>query len=1537
MAIITLDGFCDSPLWNSSLSWGTTNDSWPEFTQCFQLAVLVWIPCGWLWLTLPFYVYYLINNVDKWRPLTVFSITKTVVSVMLTGLVLGDLATDTYRSSHLTVVYEAVILQAITYILSALLMQTERLRGIVTSGVLFIFWLLCTITGIIPFYSKIILKEYEKDAIHFGLFYAFYALILLQLVFHCIAEPLPKEESPSGKRPSPELDASFPSRLWYFWVDRIVIKAFRKNISEGDLWMLHPRDQSISVVPDFQRTWDGEVNKYLGINTEDKLPSDTLKSIYKVSSKSKKKPSLTWVLLKVYFLELWKSWMCKFTHDLLMFVSPMILKLLIDFTASNELVWKGYVLAFFMLIIPILQSTAFQYSFHISMTLGMRVRSALTSSVFRKSLSIRNSERKTTTIGEIVNIMSVDCQRVQDVIPYLYILVSAPLQISLALYFLYQQLGPSIFSGVAILILLIPFNAVIMSYIQKWKAQQMKVKDIRIKMMNEVLNGMKVIKLYAWEPAFEKKVNLVRSKEINLLRKVAYMNALSTFSWTVAPFLVTLASFGTYVLSSHENKLDAEKAFVSLSLFNILRAPINMLPMMVSFLAQLKISLNRTEKFLNSSDIPKDIVIHTHTGENAVQVIKGRFTWDREDSSCFTLKDINIKIPTGKLVAIVGSVGTGKSSLISAILGEMEKIQGEVEIQGKVAYVPQEAWIQNETLMNNILFGKKLKQDMYDRIVYACAMQPDIDILPGGSQAEIGEKGINLSGGQRQRVSLARAVYQNADIYLFDDPLSAVDSHVGKHIFNQVIGNDGLLQNKTRILVTHGIQWLPKVDYILVLNNGVITENGTYEDLLEHDGPFAQFLQTYLTQEDEENEDDDEIIELKNRILQRVNSVCSDKDEKNQSINGKELMRKNSTIENMTTKEEQVNGHIGKSRKSHNSIFNKKSKSGVFEMKDLKESDIKGKNLIEAEKSEIGKVKLNVYITYAKSIGLMSSLLVLALYFLFQVFAVFGNIWLSWWSEDRLADKSPKANGTEPESKLDIYLGVYGSIGIAQALFVLGYSIVASFSLLKGAKCLQEDMLGNVLHCPMNFFDTTPLGRILNRFSKDVDTIDNTLPLAIRQIIATLFLVMSTLFTISYTTPIFMSIIVPIAVLYYVIQNYYLPTSRQLKRMESVTRSPIYSMFSETLAGAASIRAYGVQKEFQQRLENMVDNNLTSFSMSLAANRWLGVRLETLGNLIVFAAALFAVSNRDTMTPGSVGLSLSYALNVTFFLSWFVRNRSEVETNIVGVERISEYCKLENEADWYKENHPDNSWPSKGNITFDNYQLRYRPELDLVLKGISCSINGGEKIGIVGRTGAGKSSLTVSLFRLIESAGGNIIIDGQNISELGLHDLRSKLTILPQEPIIFSGALRNNLDPLEQFADENLWSALELSHLKTFVKDLNKQLDYECGENGGNLSVGQRQLICLARSILHKTKILILDEATAAVDMETDQLIQHTIRTQFKDTTILTIAHRLNTIMDYDRILVLDKGLLKEFDSPEALLKNKESLFYGMAKNAGLV
>uniref|UniRef100_A0A8C6XH06 ABC-type glutathione-S-conjugate transporter n=1 Tax=Naja naja TaxID=35670 RepID=A0A8C6XH06_NAJNA len=1086
---------------------------------------------------------------------------------------------------------------------------------------------------------------------------------------------------------------------------------------------------------------------------------------------------------------------------------------------KNAPLWWGYLIAALMFFCAVLQTLILHHHFQYCFVTGMRLRTGIVGMVYRKSLVITNSAKRSSTVGEIVNLMSVDAQRFMDLTTFLNMLWSAPLQICLALYFLWQALGPSVLAGVAVMVLLIPLNAVIAMKTRAFQVEQMKYKDARIKLMNEILSGIKVLKLYAWETSFAEKVLEIRRNELRVLKKSAYLNSISTFAWISAPFLVALTTFAVFVSVDEKNVLDAEKAFVSLSLFNLLRFPLNMLPQVISNIVQTNVSLQRIQHFLSHDELDPNCV-------ETKSIAPG-------NTLLWLILNINWLVPTGSLVAIVGQVGCGKSSLVSALLGEMEKLSGDVAVKGSVAYVPQLPWIQNATLKDNILFGHPLNELKYQTVLEACALKQDLEMLPGGDQTEIGEKGINLSGGQRQRVSLARAVFSNADVYLLDDPLSAVDSHVAKHIFDNVIGPEGALKGKTRILVTHGIHFLPQVDYIVVIVDGRISEMGSYQELLQQNRSFAEFLHNYAPDEDiEEDEPTSDNTFIVAVLVVFLLTLSSD-------------------------------GELSSKKSTKRKVCDKKSM----------EPPIKGtsEKLIQAETAETGTVKFTVFWQYMKAVGPVISLLICFLYSCQNGASIGANVWLSAWTND------PVINGTQ--QNVNMRIGVYAALGILQGLFVL----ISSFSLamggIKAARILHAALLENKLHTPQSFYDTTPTGRIINRFSKDIYVIDEVIPPTILMFLGTFFNSVSTMIVIIASTPLFAVVIIPLAVLYYFAQRFYVATSRQLKRLESVSRSPIYSHFSETVTGASVIRAYKREKSFVYSSDTKVNDNQKSYYPGIVANRWLGIRVEFVGNCVVFFAALFAVLSKNNLSAGLVGLSVSYALQVTMSLNWMVRMTSDLESNIVAVERVKEYSENETEAPWIIEDkRPPGEWPTKGEVVFKKYSVRYRKGLDLVLKDLSLGVNGGEKVGIVGRTGAGKSSMTLCLFRILEATKGEITIDGVKIADIGLHDLRSKLTIIPQEEI---------------------WKALELSHLKKFVSSQPAMLEFECSEGGENLSVGQRQLVCLARALLRKTKILILDEATAAIDLETDDLIQMTIRTQFEDCTVLTIAHRLNTIMDY--------------------------------------
>ncbi|XP_048239475.1 multidrug resistance-associated protein 1-like [Haliotis rufescens] len=1175
--------------------------------------------------------------------------------------------------------------------------------------------------------------------------------------------------------------------------------------------------------------------------------------------------------------------------------------------------WKGYVLCALLSLSTLTQTVFAHANWHQGEKVAVRIAGAIISAIFRKSLRMSNKARKESTVGEIVNLMSVDVEHLRGFTMGLWGIWGNPMKIAIGLYLLYQSLGSSMFSGMAVLLFFIPINTYVTFRLKKHQTDLMQQKDKRMKMMNEVLNGIKILKLYAWEPSFQDKILEIRKKEMHTLWTISFLKSITTFTWTLVPYLISLAMFTTYIYTSEDHYLRPEVVFTSISLLGVIRLAVGSLQPLCSSLVQTIVSVKRINTFLNTEEIAGDHVSWNSTQSSALKITDGSFQWNSDQG--WNLININLTVEEGQLVAIVGQVGSGKSSLVSAILGEMDKLQGQVILKSPIAYVPQQAWIQNDNLQNNILFGKPLDRQWYNKVVECCALTPDLEMLPAGDMTEIGERGINLSGGQKQRVSLARAVYNDADIYLLDDPLSAVDSHVGKHIFDKVISRTGLLAGKTRILVTHGIHWLPAMDSILVMTSGQISESGTYRDLLQHNGPFAQFLQNYILETIDGDENEADVTELKKQLLQSLEVMTSGEEA------GQEVQESAALITSLIQSADMTQPIPDQKEVVSVDRLNEKSK------------------LIEDEIVEKGKVALNVFLAYGRAVGMWSVTFALVMYALFQATSVIANTWLSRWTDDDLLNNVTflPSNCSERMTRNIYYLGIYGALGLAQTGTIIIFSFVWNIRTVKASGILHFRMLASVLKAPMSFFDTTPTGRIVNRFSQDIDSIDTMMPTLAQQAISTMFQVLSSIIVISYTTPIFLAVVFPLVILYHFVQGYYVTTSRQLKRLESKARSPIYSHFGETLSGASVIRSFQAQSRFIKESEDRVDTNQRFSFYAFCALRWQGVRLEIIGNIIVLAASLFAVISRDTLSGGLVGLSVSYAIEITANLNWLVQLISEVQTQVVSVERVKQYTEITSEPAWdIPERRPNHDWPDSGMVKFLDYSTRYREGLDLVLKGITCTIHPREKVGIVGRTGAGKSSLTLSLFRLIEAAVGEINIDGVDVSALGLHDLRSKLTILPQDPVLFAGSLRGNVDPFNQYSDNQIWRALEQAHLKTFVESLPNGLEHECSEGGGNMSIGQRQLMCLARAVLKKTRILVLDEATSAVDMETDDLIQQTIRSEFKDCTVLTIAHRLNTVMDYDRILVLDNGCVCEFDTPSSLLQQPDSIFYNMAKAAGL-
>ncbi|CAG7824411.1 unnamed protein product, partial [Allacma fusca] len=1214
-----------------------------------------------------------------------------------------------------------------------------------------------------------------------------YPLVVISFIFKCFSDAAPQQPNNGDgnedalHKQSPQSSASSLSKIFLHWIWPIIYLGYKRPLETSDLWALNREDQAHETVELFSKYWIPEFekcqqrNKLIQESSDSEVAGDEEILIAPDKKASKATASILPALWRANSPEfLWSCFLLLIAR-LLSFTTPQILNLLINHVNSDEEPWKGYFYAVLMLIVNTAVIFLSEHQFLIKTLVGLRTRNALCSAVYRKSLVISSAARKEATAGEIVNLMSVDSQRFLDIMMFVTSVWSAPLDIGLTLYFLWQLLGPSALAGLAVMVLLVPVTAVVTSLREKLQTKQMAAKDERVKLVNEVLSGIKVLKFYAWETSFEEEIKKIRQKEINILKKEAYLDSFSEFVWYTAPFLMAFGTFATYVLIDPKNILDARKAFVAITLFNIVRTPMYLLPWMIAKFVQAKVSVVRLNKFLNAEEIDRSAITHFSMNNGAaISIEDGVFCW--EDNP--TLRNINVEIKQGSLVAVVGVVGSGKSSLLSAILGELQMQSGTINTLGSVAYVAQQAWIQNDTLKGNILFGKNFNSVFYNNVIKACALEPDLEILPGGDNTEIGEKGINLSGGQNQRVALARAVYNDADLYLLDDPLSAVDSHVGKQLFDEVIGPNGILHNKTRVLITHGLTYLPQVDCILVMKNGEVSEVGTFVELLQKKGDFADFLTEYLNHQDLEAADND--------LVSHIASVEGLKEK----VNRLRL--------------------ISQSSEGHDVTVND---AASIEKHDTKTSNTANDRLIEEEKTEVGAVKFPVYLYYLRHVGWDFAIFTFVFHFIQHGSTLFANIWLSIWSME------PPNHGKQDIAKRNLFLGVYGGLGMSQSIAVFLATASIILGGLRAAKLLHNNMLGRILRAPMSYFETTPLGRIVNRFSKDVDVADEAFPVALRVLLAAFFEVLISFIAIIYSTPWFSTVAFPILIVYILIQRFFVASSRQLKRMESASRSPIYSHFSETLTGATTIRAFRVENRFITESERTIDSNLMVFHPSIITNRWLAICLETLGNL-----------------------------------------------------RIKEYGEVAQEAPWdLPEKKPASDWPQHGEIKFNNFETRYREGLDLVLKGVTCQIESGEKVGIVGRTGA------------------------------------------------------------------EVWSALEFAHLKDAVKDFTAGLEHVISEGGENLSVGERQLICLARALLRKTKILVLDEATAAVDLGTDDLIQKTIRQEFQDCTVLTIAHRLNTIMDYDRVMVLDNGEIQEFDSPAVLLQDSTSVFYSMAKNAGLV
>ncbi|CAI4222681.1 unnamed protein product [Auanema sp. JU1783] len=1524
--MIELNGFCGESSWKDFQSF-YNKTSVPLPTECFSHTALIAIPCLFFWLQVPKLIIQIKNSTRSSLPFTTLQGLKwlfsSIILVAMSFLFVVSLW-DRFLLGKTVPLVEFIYpcVMVLTMISMMISMNEVRKAGIHSSGTLFLSWLAFVICGTPELVVWITMAPNpdivsNRSSSRFVAFLVYYAMLIVQLFFHLFSDPLTifgKDENNC-----PEATASFLNRTFLWWMNPIISKGREKPLEVEDLFELDDEMQPESLTKKWKVHWGNALKDYECRKTAFNLSRGEMsdrgsllgskgaaKSYGANDDKVRKPdiveeevplPSIIWSLWPMFKWQLIGSSLLRFFADLMNLANPFFLSLLIAFTEDELAPWYLGVFYAILLFICAELRSLFVNSFNYrNGRIGNQVQAVLTTAVYEKTLLLSNASRRMKTHGEIVNLMAIDVDRFRMITPQLQLYWTGPTQVLILMVLLYRTIGYSVFAGLFVMIMIIPVNYKFSTVSKLWTVQQMKLKDDRIRLTNEVLNGIKVVKLYAWEPALEKAIDEVRIKEMDLIRKASIVKTVADMMNIAAPFFVSLASFSVFTLSDSTHILTPQVAFVSITLFNQLRGPLLMTADLVQQTIQCIVSNKRLKDFLAAPEIKPEDIDHQLRGkgsDKAIEIDEAAFMWDENAPSSF--QNINLDVETGQLIAIIGTVASGKSSLLSALLGEMEKVRGYVGVRGMAAYVPQQPWIQNRSLRENITMGLPYNKAVYENIIEACSLTSDIANLPNGDYTEIGEKGINLSGGQKARVALARAIYQDRDVYLLDDPLSAVDAHVARHIFHHVIGPNGLLCKKTRLLVTHGLSFLKECDQIAVMRGGTISHIDTYNNLL----------------------DDENISE----IFEEAGVKDTDDKTPSESSESTELA--------VSDNEEDADKNAD--RESQASRINRKSSPKNMKDSLLREPNEEDK-LIKKEFAETGRVKLSIYNDYIQSMGVF-------LYFipfvvtsaLSAVFAMSRSLWLTDWSNDNIEDGE----------HMSVLYRLLGFMGLGST-DVLCFTLGLVFFVIGGVRAsynLHKPLLHNILRSPASFFDVTPVGRILNRLSKDIDVIDSTLPLNFRFLFTTFLVIAQACIIVSLSTPLFIAFIIPIFIVYLMFLKYFISSSRQLRRLASLSRPPIYSHFGETIQGVSTIRAFGWSDMFIKQNRDKLYTFTKCSYFSMISSSWLGVRLEVLGNFLIFVTALLSVLAKydGSMNAGFIGLSVSSILSITFMMGLFILKLSDLETNIVSVERVREYTELTPEAKWQSERLLPRGWPAKGRIVFNDYSTRYRPGLDLVLRDINLNIIPGEKVGVVGRTGAGKSSLALALFRIIEPSGGQIFIDDIDIATIGLHDLRVNLTIIPQDPVLFSGTLRFNLDPVGYYDDPDLWAALEHSNLKAFVESLSLGLDHRIDESGDNLSVGQRQLVCLTRALLRKSRVLVLDEATAAVDVHTDALIQQTIRKEFVRSTVITIAHRLNTIMDYDKVLVLDQGRTAEYDSPQNLLANKKSIFYSMAQSAKIV
>ncbi|KAK5650692.1 hypothetical protein RI129_001721 [Pyrocoelia pectoralis] len=1065
---------------------------------------------------------------------------------------------------------------------------------------------------------------------------------------------------------------------------------------------------------------------------------------------------------------------------------------------------------------------------------GLKLNVVCSTLIYNKIFRLSASARKQISSAQIINLLSTDITVFGRVGVHLHYIWIAPLQSILLLYLVWLEIGISSLFGFACI------GAFVIVYVQLGKmivelrSQVSRWRDERIKLTNEVIQGIDVIKMFAWEETYANRVAQLRKTEINSTRKLLYIKGLYSFYQTIVALSICIAITSSLLL---KRVLDVKAVFITMSVFiSMCSSCVNSIPNSVATAAESKVALRRILNFLLSEEI--DFVNKVKDGiDSAVAILNGCAKWDKNAKQP-TLSNINLEIKASSLTGIIGPVGSGKSSLIQVIQGELQLSDGQLYVNGSLSSASQEPWIFSSSIRQNILFDSKMDKIRYQQVINCCALETDFAQFPYGDRTIVGERGASLSGGQKARINLARCIYRDASIYLLDDPLSAVDTCVGNYIFENCIRK--FLKEKTVILVTHQMQYLSHVNNVIALNNGVIQLRGSESELRTSKLDLSKYI-------------------------------------------------------------------TGNETASYDNTMNDKAKI----CKQMEEG------------INPGLITFSTYRKYLCSSKHYILVILTMVFFIAAEVATSGSFYfVRHWADIDLYPLQTELS----------FIYVYCSITVTAIAFGILRLILFVNVAIESSKSLHNSMLSNLLHATLNFFNLNSSGRILNRFTMDLLSMDEVLPTMSLVSTVVILSVTGLLVIICVVNPLF---VIPSAVLLIVlhyVREFYLHTNLSLLRVESIARSPLYSYIQNTYQGLSVIRTFGVQERLVEEFNAHLDTRSSATYMSYSVTRAFGCYVDIISFLFITSTILYYTFQKDTQ-GANVGLVLAQAFRMIGLVQLGMRQLTEVENCMVSVERILEYSTIERERDFESTPtlKPHSTWPSEGCIKFNNVFLRYSNDDPYVLINMSFIVEPLQKIGIVGRTGAGKSSIISALFQLTETEG-SILIDGVDITAIGLRDLRKNISIIPQYPVLFSGTIRDNLDPFEKYDDATLWKALENVELKDVFTNLSLGLNSPISQNGSNLSVGQRQLLCLARALIKQNKILILDEATANVDLETDDIIQKTIRTKFVNCTVLTIAHRINTIIDSDKILVIDSGKLVEFDHPHTLLENKNGVFYNIVQ-----